>query len=132
MRMEMEIRYLAGAVVLGVVQLLLADALVTRQRGMEWNTGPRDLDPGPARAMAGRAERVMRNFMETFPYFAAVVLAVVVTGRTDAWTLLGVQLYLAARIVYVPMYLWGVRYLRSAAWVVSMAGFALVLAPLLR
>lgn len=130
--MEMEIRYLGAAVVLGVVQLLLTAALVTRQRGMAWNTGARDADPGPAQGMAGRAERVMRNFMETFPYFAAAVLAVVATGRTDAWTLLGVQLYLAARVAYVPMYLFGVRYLRSAVWAVSMAGLLMVLVPLLR
>jgi hypothetical protein len=32
----------------------------------------------------------------------------------------------------VPLYLYGVRYLRSLAWGVSMAGLLLVLLPLLR
>lgn len=130
--MQIEIHYLGWAIVLGLVQLLLADALVTRQRGMEWNTGPRDVDPGPASGKAGRSERALRNFYETFPFFAAAVVAVVATGQADAWTALGVKLYFWARVVYVPLYVYAVRYVRSLAWVVSMAGLLLVLVPLLR
>lgn len=130
--MQIEIHYLGWAIVLGLVQLLLADALVTRQRGMEWNTGPRDADPGPASGKAGRSERALRNFYETFPFFAAAVVAVVATGQADAWTALGVKLYFWARVVYVPLYVYAVRYVRSLAWVVSMAGLLLVLVPLLR
>ncbi|WP_019398438.1 MAPEG family protein [Pseudoxanthomonas sp. GW2] len=132
MAVGIEIHYLGWSVVLGVAQLLLAGMLVTRQRGVEWNTGPRDADPGPLPPRAGRADRAFRNFMETFPFFAAAVLAVVATGQADAWTALGVQLYFWARVVYVPLYVYGVRYLRSLAWGVSMAGLLLVLLPLLR
>lgn len=130
--MGTEIHYLGLAVVLGLVQLLLAALLVTRQRGMKWNTGPRDVTPGTATGKAGRADRAFRNFLETFPFFAAAVLAVVATGQADAWTALGVKLYFWARVAYVPLYLYGVRYVRSFAWAVSMAGLLLVLLPLLR
>ena len=130
--MEIEIRYLGWAIVLGLAQLFLASTLVTRQRGLAWNAGPRDDDTGPAPGVAGRAGRAMRNFLETFPFFAAAVLAVVATGRTDAGTALGVQLYLWARIVYVPLYLAGIPYLRSLAWAVSLGGLLMVLWPLLR
>ena len=48
------------------------------------------------------------------------------------WTALGAQLYFWARVVYVPLYLAGIPYLRSLAWAVSVAGVLMVLAPLLR
>ena len=130
--MELEIRYLAWAVVLGLVQLLLADALVTRERGMAWNTGNREQVLAPPAGAAGRSERAFRNFLETFPFFAAAVLAVVATGRADALTAFGAQLYFWARLVYVPLYVAGVRHVRSMAWMASMAGLAMVLWPLLR
>ena len=130
--MAIELKFLAWAVVLGIAQLLLAATLATARRGLKWNASARDGTPPPLEGAAGRAERAFRNFMETFPFFAAAVLAVVATGQADAWTALGVQLYFWARVVYVPLYLYGVRYLRSLAWGVSMAGLLLVLLPLLR
>ena len=128
--MGIELKFLVWAIVLGLVQLLLADALVSRQRGLAWNTGPRDSSP-PLTGVAGRSERAYRNFLETFPFFAAAVLAVTVAGRADENSALGVQLYFWARVAYVPLYLGAIRYVRSLAWVVSMAGLALVLSPLL-
>lgn len=130
--MGIELKFLVWAVVLGFVQLLLADVLATAQRGTKWNVGPRDGEPRPLTGAAGRAERAFRNFLETFAFFAAAVLAVVAAGRADAWTALGVQLYLWARLVYVPLYLAGIPYLRSLAWVVSVGGIALLLWSLLR
>ena len=128
--MGIELKFLVWAIVLGLVQLLLADALVTRQRGLAWNTGPRDSSP-PRTGVAGRSERAYRNFLETFPFFAAAVLAVTVAGRADENSALGVQLYFWARVAYVPLYLGAIRSVRSLAWVVSMVGLALVLSPLL-
>ncbi len=128
--MAIEIQYLAWAIVLGFAQLLLADLLMTRQRGMAWNASARDGDPAPLTGAAGRADRAFRNFLETFPFFAAAVLAVVATGRGDGLSALGVQLYVWARLVYVPLYIAGIPYLRSLVWVVAMVGGALVVRAL--
>jgi len=128
--MGIELKFLAWTIVLGFAQLLLADLLVTRQRGLAWNTGPRDSSP-PLTGVAGRSERAYRNFLETFPFFAAAVLAVTLAGRTSEHSALGVQLYFWSRVVYVPLYLGAVRYVRSLSWVLAMIGLALVLSPLL-
>lgn len=125
--MSLEIRMLAWSIVLGIVQLLLASAWASSERGLKWNAGPRDGTSVPLRPVAGRAERASHNFLETFPFFAAAVLAVVATGRTGALSAVGVQLYFWARLVYVPLYLGGVPWVRSLVWAVSMAGLALVL-----
>jgi uncharacterized MAPEG superfamily protein len=125
--LPIELRMLAWSVVLGLVQLFAAAALMTRQRGMQWNAGARDGVPTPLTGVAGRLERAQRNFLETFPFFAAAALAVALTGRSDAMTALGAQLYFWARVAYVPIYAAGIPYVRSFVWAVSLAGLLLVL-----
>jgi|SRR5690625_2658804 len=129
--MPAEIQWLGWSILLGVAQLFIAAALMTQQRGMKWNASARDGDPPPLTGAAGRADRAMRNFLETFPFFAAAVLAVAVTGSSDAMTALGAALYFWARLVYVPLYLAGIPYLRSLVWAVSLLGMLLVLSGLL-
>ncbi len=129
--MSLEIRMLAWSIVLGVAQLLLAAALASSERGLKWNASARDGATAPLGTAAGRAERAWHNFLETFPFLAAAVLAVVATGRTGALSALGVQLYFWARLVYVPLYLGGVPWVRSLVWLASMAGLALLVWPLL-
>ena len=54
---------------------------------------------------AGRGrtlDRALRNFLETFPLFAAVVLAAHATDTHNALTEWGTQLYFRARVAYVP------------------------------
>ena len=118
--MSIEIRMLAWAILLGIVQLLLAAASVTAQRGLKWNAGARDAPLPPPPGVAGRLDRALRNFLETFPFFAAAVLAVVAMGKGSAHTALAAQLYFWARLAYVPLYAAGVPYLRSLVWVLSL------------
>ena len=125
--MPVEVQWLAWSILLGVAQLFLAATLMTRQRGLKWNASARDGDPPPLTGVAGRADRALRNFLETFPFFAAAVLAVVVTGSGDSVTALGALLYFWARALYVPLYLAGIPYLRSLVWAVSLLGMLMVL-----
>lgn len=129
--MSIEIRMLAWAVVLGIVQLVLASTTMTAQRGTKWNASARDGTPAPLTGVAARLERALRNFLETFAFFAAAVLAVVLTQHADAHTALGAQLYFWARVAYVPLYAAGIPYIRSLVWLVSMVGVVMVLWPLL-
>ena len=125
--MPVEIQMLAWSILLGVAQLFIAAALMTRQRGLAWNASARDGDPPPLTGVAGRADRALRNFLETFPLFAAAALAVVATGRGDPATALGAQLWFWARVAYVPLYLGGIPYVRSLVWGVSLLGMLMVL-----
>ncbi|MEN1943361.1 MAPEG family protein [Luteimonas sp. MJ293] len=129
--MPVEIQMLAWSILLGVAQLFLAAALMTRQRGLKWNASARDGDPEPLTGVAGRADRAMHNFLETFPFFAAAALAVVATGSGDAITALGAQLWFWARVIYVPLYLAGIPYVRSMVWALALLGMLLVLSGLL-
>ena len=84
----------------------------------------------PLRGVAGRLERALRNFSETFPLFAAVVLAAQLVGTHNALTVWGAQLYFWARVAYVPLYAAGVPLIRSLVWNVGMIGIMLFIVAL--
>ena len=125
--MTVEIQMLAWSIALGLVQILLVATLMTHQRGLKWNTGARDGQANPLSGVAARMERASRNFLETFPFFAAAVLAVVLTQRTSPETALGAQVYFWARLAYVPLYAAGIPYVRTLVWAVSLWGLLQVL-----
>jgi uncharacterized MAPEG superfamily protein len=77
--------------------------------------------------MAGRLDRALRNFVETFPLFAAAVLAAHASNVHDWMTVWGAQLYFWARIFYVGLYAWGVWLIRSLVWNVATVGILMIL-----
>jgi len=95
--MTFELRILALSVVLGLVQIVLASHAASLQRGYLWTAGSRDEAVPPLTGIAGRLERALRNFVETFPLFAAAVLIAHVTNTHSWMTEWGVQLYFGAR-----------------------------------
>ena len=122
-----ELQMLCWAVVLGLAQLAIATTLVVLERGLPWATGPRDTPGSSLGRLAGRMDRAWCNYRETFVYFAASVLAVTALGKTSASSALGAEIYLAARIVYVPLYAAGLPFVRTLVWGVSAAGIVMVL-----
>ncbi len=129
--MANELSVLAWSVVLGLVHVFAAAAAVTHVRGLAWNVSARDGASAPLTGIPARLARAQANFFETFPLFAALVLAVVVGGHADAQTLFGAQLYLGARVVYLPLYAAGIPYLRSLAFGVALVGLVMLLRALL-
>ena len=128
--MTTELTMLALAAVLGLVQIVLSAQSKARSTGYRWAGGPRDEPRPPLTPIAGRLERALANFLETFPLFAAAVLVTHATGRHDWMTEWGAILYLAARVAYVPLYAFGVFLVRSLAWNVGTIGIILILLSL--
>ncbi len=120
--MKIELIMLGWSILLGLVYVFTASALGTAQRGLGWNVGNRDGEPKPLTGAAARASRASKNFLETFAFFAAAVLAVVVAERTSSSTAMGAQIYFWARLAYLPVYTIGIPYLRTAIWVASLWG----------
>lgn len=125
-----ELHLLAAAVVLLVVQIFIQSGTMTKELGTDWNAGARDDGRKPSGVLAGRAERALKNYLETFPAFVALALALAVTGRTGGLALAGAHLWFWARLVYVPLYLAGVPKVRSMVWLAALVGLGLMLAAL--
>lgn len=128
--MSPEFTMLALAIVLGFIHLFLATQFVTSERGMAWNTGARDNTAPLTGKVAGRLDRAFANFKETFPFFAVAVIMAAVLGRHTNMTVWGAELYLAARILYLPLYAMGVPLLRTLVWAASVVGIVMLLGAL--
>jgi len=128
--MAIEIKWLAWSIALGLVYVLIGATLATQQRGLKWNASNRDGEPGPLTGAAARAARANVNFLETFPFFAAAVLAVVLTKTNTTHTAFGAELYFWARLAYLPIYIVGIPYLRTVVWAVSFWGLLQLLEAL--
>jgi uncharacterized MAPEG superfamily protein len=129
--LNIEVRILLWSVVLGFVHIIAASHAASLQRGYKWTASARDGDATPLAGVAGRLDRAMRNFSETFPLFAALVLAAQALGRHDEVTEAGAVLYFVARLAYLPLYAFGVPLVRSLVWNVAALGMALLAVALL-
>lgn len=67
---SVEMQILFCALVLGLIQLVLAIVVSVLGRGTPWAAGPRDEAPPTLGKFSGRIERAWQNFIETFPLFA--------------------------------------------------------------
>ena len=130
--MTTELTMLAWTLVLAFVQIILFDMARTGQYGLKWNTGARDeTDLPPLSAQAGRLKRAQDNLFETLPLFIAAVLIAHVADRNGVLTYWGTAIFLAARVLYVPLYAFGVKQIRSLVWLVSIVGLGMVAAAIL-
>lgn len=119
------------SVALLVFHVALQGMLATKELGPEWNAGPRDEVLHPKGILAGRAARASANFRETYPGFVALALAVALVPDTSGWDLIGGWLWFIARLVYIPLYLAGIPYIRSLVWLVALIGLAIMAATVI-
>ena len=123
-----ELKLLIAAVIVGLVQIAWAAAAgAGGERNFAYLSGPRD-EPRPVNTVAGRLDRALRNFLETFPLFAAALLACLAAGKAGTTlTIYGAGLYVAARALYVPLYAMGVPVVRTLVWAASLVGIVMLI-----
>lgn len=116
------ITLVAWSAALLVFQVALQGFLSTNDLGPKWNAGPRDGERKPVGILAGRAERASANMRETYPAFVGLALSLALVGDPSGWGYRGALIWFACRIVYVPLYLGGIPYIRSLVWLGALAG----------
>ncbi len=128
--MSVEMGCLFAAMLLGLVHLTAASFAFKAQVGNRYTVGPRDEDIRP-RGLAGRLDRAQRNFLETFPIFAAAVLMLHLLDRNGGLSAAGAALYIAGRVAYLPLYAWGLPWLRTFSWNLATLGLVLAMGQIL-
>ncbi len=116
-----ELACLELAVLLWLVHLLSAvqGPPGCRSRG---TVGPRDEPPPPASVLGGRAARAYRNYMESFPTFAALDLAFIATHHPpESGRFFGLRLALSmCRSI-------GIAHFAQLVWVISIIALVAML-----
>lgn len=114
------------------ISIMLGAALRNREwtlAGMKVGLSNRDRLP-EATPLGGRAERAATNTKENFILFAALALTAQLAGLGEQATA-GAAVFFWARVVYLPVYLLGITYLRSAVWGVGVVGLGMMLLALI-
>jgi len=105
-------------------------------RNQEWTKEGRDIGLGnrdnlqEATPMGGRAERAAKNSIEAAVFFVPLALVANAAGM-DAEVMLGAQIAFWARIAYVPIYIAGIKYLRSLVWIAGVVGYGMMVSAML-
>ncbi len=128
--MSIDIKLLIWSVALTLVQAVIAVIGAQLQVGLPMLAGNREKMPEIV-GWAGRAQRAHRNMLENLVLFGLVVLVANVTGKANATTALGAELFFWARIAYAVIYLAGIPWARTAAWGVSVVGLLLIFLQLI-
>ena len=123
--MSLDLKYLLFSVLLTFVQVLIAAASTTQHVGLTAAVGNRE-GLGELTGFTGRARRAHLNMVENMVLFTALVLVAVITNKTNAATAMGALIFFWARLVYALIYLLGIAWLRTLAWVVSVIGMIMI------
>ena len=123
--MSPDLTYLLFSTILCFVQVLIAASGANTQVGLATLAGNRDDLPDMV-GWAGRARRAHLNMIENLVLFAALVLIAAVAGKTNATTAMGAMIFFWARLAYAVIYLIGIPWLRTLAWLVGVIGMAMI------
>ncbi|MGJ5621463.1 MAPEG family protein [Sulfitobacter sp. MF3-043] len=103
-----------------LLTLLLQVLGATRQLSMGYLMSSRD-EGRSTTGMTARLERALDNSVVAMALFAPAILVLVALDRTSNASLLAANVFLIARIIYLPVYALGIPAIRTLAW---LAGFA--------
>ena len=95
-------------------------ALIMRS-GFKVALGNRD-DVPPLPEWSNRATRAQRNMVDTLVPFIAIVLALQMAGVSNENTQFGAALFFWGRVAHAVVYIAGIPYVRTLAFVVSVNG----------
>jgi uncharacterized MAPEG superfamily protein len=126
-----ELTCLELSVALWVVHVLVQAGAGSAELPSGYLFTSRDKTAAASGLLFGRATRALANYVENFTPFVALALALIVTQRTGGSGALGATIWILARIVYVPIYLFGVAYVRTAVWGISIVGLVMMLTRLI-
>jgi uncharacterized MAPEG superfamily protein len=98
--------------------------------GLMENLGNRD-HMRPLSVVGQRAARALANMHEALPVFLALALLNLIVGTAAATAITGAWIFLAARVIYLVIYMAGIPVLRTLAWAGGWAGLVMMLSPLL-
>jgi uncharacterized MAPEG superfamily protein len=119
---SIELEMLWASAALGLLQIVIAVAAGVPSVGLPWAMGPRDEPPTPVSKFAARLDRALKNFIETFAFFAVAILVANALGRHTSMTAIGAVLYFWCRAAYVPAYALGIPVVRTMLWFGAVVG----------
>ena len=90
--------------------------LLTKNTNLKYFLSSRD-ENTKISAHAQRANRALKNLLETFPIFIGLAILSLIKDVDNSSIAL---FWLTFRIIYVPVYVLGINYIRTGIWAASL------------
>ena len=119
-----ELTCLEAAAALWFAHLFCQMGVAGRTFSRAYLFSSRDAQPAPNGLLWGRATRAFANYVENFVAFAALDLGLIVTHHTAGYA---PTVWIVARVIYLPLYLFNVIYARTVAAGVAMLSLLFML-----
>ena len=123
--MSVELTMLTYSVILAFLLIMIPANLRIMQYGLAAGVGNRD-EPRPLSGWGARSDRASANMLENLPLFAILVLVAHAAGVSNANTVMGAQLFFLGRLAHAVIYILGIAWLRTLAYLVAVAGMVMV------
>ena len=127
--MPTEILYLLSAIGLYAVMILMQAGAATfsKKASVSDLVGARDNLPSDGvTPFHGRTKRAQSNMTEGMIMFTPLVLIAVQMNALSPMTAMGAALFFYGRLAFAPLYYFGVPWLRTLAWFVSIIGIIMI------
>lgn len=121
--------WILAVLALYLVQINLPATFRVLQDGVLSYVGSRDNETTLS-AYGQRAERAQRNLEESLFVFLSLGLLLVALDKQTEQAVLGAEVFFFARVLYVPLYVAAVPWIRSLVWVVGLGGLIAMVMPL--
>jgi uncharacterized MAPEG superfamily protein len=115
------------SVLLWVAHVLVQAGTAGSALSLPYLLSSRDRPVAAQGLIYGRATRALANYVENFTAFVALDLAFIATQRPGGW---GPTIWIVARIIYLPLYLFDIVYARTIVWAISLIALLMMLARL--
>jgi len=131
--MTPELTALTLAALLQALQFLLYAVPANLELGPGYTMSARDREPSkPLSEKTARLGRALNNHFEGLILFTIACVTITLADKSTAVTAACAYAYLAARVLYIPAYYYGLRPGRSLIWAVGfLATLLMLLAALL-
>lgn len=128
--MIIELWTLIGTTLLLFTLIFIKQVHIDKVMGAKYALSNR-AEPLKETELGGRISRALDNLKENLVLYTPLVLTIAVSGVNNETTKLAALTFFIARLIHAICYIFGVIYIRSAAWFVSIVAMAFMVAALL-
>ena len=97
-----------------ILMLIVQSYLATQQHGIKILAERREHIT--LTGIAGRSERAVKNSIVSLVFVLPAVMALALIGQSSTGTVIALQIFLVARILYFVAYLFSITWVRSCLW----------------
>jgi len=124
--MTQELTILTYAALLLIIQIGLSAVGGIIQNGLSYSISSRD-SAKPLAGIFGRTDRALNNYYSALVLFTIAVVVLTLAGKSNDLTVNCAWVFLAARIAYIPAYIFGIIFVRSLIWGIGLTATIVML-----